>query len=58
MDSPRSDDGYQSRGQPSYAYQESNEKDGYGNSIYTAYNERYAYQNPTGRDGYGNPTYN
>lgn len=35
-----------------------NEKDGYGNSIYTAYNERYAYQNPTGRDGYGNPTYN
>ena len=58
MDSPRSDDGYQSRSQPSYAYQEPNDKDGYGNSVYTAYSPRYAYQNPTGRDNYGNPTYN
>ncbi len=58
MDSPRSDDGYGSRYKPSYAGQQSDEKDGYGNSVYTSYEPRYACQNPTGRDNYGNPTYN
>ena len=57
-DSPRSDDGYGSRYKESYAYQESNGKDDYGNPTYTAYSERYACQEPTGRDNYGNPTYN
>ena len=57
-ESPRSDDGYQSHYNESYAYQESKGQDSYGNPTYTAYEPRYAYQNSTVRDNYGNPTYN
>ncbi len=56
--SPRSDDGYQSHYEPSYAYQNADGRDGNGNATYTAYSPRYAYQEATGRDNYGNPTYN
>ena len=58
QESPRSDDGYQSRKEPSYEYQEPYDNDKYGNPHYDTYKERYAYQNPTGRDHHGNPTYN
>ena len=57
-ESPRSDDGYQSHYNESYAYQEPKGTDDYGQTTYTAYEPRYAYQNATGRDNYGNPTYN
>ena len=56
--SPRSDDGYQHRTEPSYEYQEPYGKGSNGTPLYVAYNERYAYQNPTGRNRYGIPTHN
>ena len=56
-DSPRSEDGYQSRYEPSYSTQDPTSRTDYGSPTYTAYNERYTGQNPTGRDNYGNPTY-
>ena len=57
-ESPKSDDGYQSHYNESYAYQESKGQDNYGQPTYTAYEPRYEGQNATGRDNYGNPTYN
>ena len=48
-ESPRSDDGYQSHYNESYAYQEPKGTDDYGQTTYTAYEPRYAYQNATGR---------
>ena len=57
-ESPKSDDGYQSHYNESYAYQESKGQDNYGQPTYTAYASRYAGQGPPGRDRYGNPTYN
>ena len=57
VESPRSQDGYQSHFEESYPNQDVKDHDKYGNPTYVAYAPRYAGQNATGRK-YGLPTYN